>query len=116
MTIKVLNQEFDFDIFDLDAMERYENAHKNYVAAMTKARGADVSALRASCDAIAEFLESVLGEGAREKLFGGKTNYRQYLQAGYDLIESVGAQREEFQREQADRAARIAKYIPNKRK
>lgn len=116
MTIKVLNQEFEFDIFDLDAMERYETAYKAYVEKMQKARGTDVKSLRESCNAIADFLETVLGDGAKEKLFGGKTNYREYLQAGYDMIESVGAQREQFQREQTERAQRMAKYIPNKRK
>lgn len=115
MTIKILNQEFEFDIFDLDAMERYETAHKAYVEKMQKVRGADVKSLRESCNAIADFLESVLGEGAREKLFAGKTNYRDYLKAGYDLIESVGAQREEFQREQTERSQRMAKYLPKRK-
>ena len=116
MTVKVLNQEFEFDIFDLDAMERYENAYKNFVAAMTKARGSDVASLRESCKNTAAFLDAVLGEGACDKLFGGKKNYRDYLAAGYDLVESIGNQREQFQQEQRQRAERMAKYIPNKRK
>lgn len=115
MTIKILNQEFEFDIFDLNAMERYEASHKAYAAKMTQTHSANVKSLRESCDAIAEFLESVLGEGANERLFAGGKNYREYLKAGYDLIEGVGAQREEFQREQVERAQRIAKYMPKKK-
>ena len=116
MTIKILGQEFDFDIYDLDAMERYENAHKAYAEAMSKITDRDAKSLKASCKNTADFLDAVLGEGTSERLFGGVVNYRQYLNAGYDLLEGVGDQREAFRKEQAERSSRIAKYLPNKRK
>ncbi len=117
MTIKILGQELDFDIYDLDTMERYEEAHKSYAAAMQKMTpGNDAKTLKAYCKITADFLDGALGEGTSDRLFGGVVNYRQYLRAGYDLLESVGSQREEFQKEQAERSQRIAKYLPNRRK
>ncbi len=116
MTIKVLNQEFEFDIFDLDTMERYETAAKVYEDDRKSVKGYDVASIRKLCEITSKFINSVLGEDVTNKLFSVKKNYRDYTKAVTDILEAVATQRKEFECEQADRTARIAKYIPSKRK
>ncbi|MDL2206265.1 hypothetical protein LJC33_05070 [Eubacteriales bacterium OttesenSCG-928-N13] len=88
MTICIRGHEFEFDVFDLDAMERYGAAESALGESIDpKVISADPSPERLSAvhEALTVFFDTVLGEGSLSIILDGKRNPVDALDAYYDL-------------------------------
>lgn len=88
MKVTIYGEEFEIDFLDADDMERVENAcenvmKKNKVETFTGMSQSQL--IRAQCQIIFDFFDEVLGEGAHRRIFKGKVNLTQALNA-YDIF------------------------------
>lgn len=90
--------EVEYDTFDLDNMERLEEA-VNHVqdevnALQQKAKSGEpaMKLLREQANVFLDFFDDVLGDGTARKIFGDRVNIRD-IAAGYrEFTEAVGGQ------------------------
>ena len=86
-TYVINGHEVEYDTFDLDAMERYDQEVKRIKDGADALKNSGVSpdnyipCLREQCEAILDFFDVVLGDGAAQTIFGGKTNIKEILGA-----------------------------------
>ncbi len=110
MKFKVLNTEFDIDFLDADEMERIEKivdeTNRRNVAEDYKGI-TQSQAIRKQCGIIFDCMDGILGAGASDRIFGGRTNLKQALQAFEQLMMAKNHCTEEI-RELRD------KYSPNR--
>lgn len=98
-----------FDIYDVDTLERYENA----LIKLGKAEksipkdGKQSDIIRAECDALRTAFDDILGEGTADSLFGERRSMAELMDAYEKLLQTVSDQRIAMQ-------SRIAKYSPNR--
>ena len=120
--MKIRNIEFDFDFLDADDMERFEKeAQKVKEESENKEKEEMLYSelLRAECKIIDNFFNNVFGEGASKKIFKGKNNLKEHINAFEDIVnEKIAQQRElnnTFERYQPNREQRRYNQF-NKRK
>lgn len=109
----VLGVELELDIFDADVYETYEaavNEVSRKVSENEELEGQKTSQkLRFQCVTIKEFFDEVFGSGTADKLFGGKNNIKDCVDAylavlktfkdeAGDLTTSMTNSREELMR------------------
>ena len=115
MKFKILDEEFELDFLDADVMERIEaivdetqkkNLAQNYNG-MTQSQ-----AIRTQCGIIFDCLDQILGEGASNRIFKGRTNLKQTLLAFESLMnaknrctEEIGELRDKYSPNRAQRRA-----------
>lgn len=88
--------EFEFDLADADASEKYENAVE-IMAEEEKGvpKAGKLSVIyRAQCGLIKRFLDNTLGEGAGNKLCGEKDNITNCYATYSAFLDFVSAQRD----------------------
>ena len=76
--MKINGKEFEFDIADVESMEKYEKA-LNSIQLKTKNEQKYTSSaqkMKAACEMVFEFFNDLLGPDASEIIFGGKMNAR----------------------------------------
>ena len=111
--ITVLGQELEFDFFDADELERYEGENLKVEEDFNKLDYKSMSnadALRAQCRIINVFFDNLFGEGTAEKLFHGKSNIKDHLNAFAAITnaavtsdQEIGALRGRYSPERAGR-------------
>lgn len=83
--MNVLGVELEYDFFDADQLEVYETANKKVVDRIkepTQYDGKSTSeALKIQCRIVNEFFDEVFREGTSEKVFGGKNNIKDHMEA-----------------------------------
>ncbi len=82
--MKVLDCELnDLDTFDPDVLEKVENARDRVLEECEQSEKEEKrsASVRRQCGAVAEFIETLWGEGTARKVFGEKTNLLQCLKA-----------------------------------
>lgn len=98
-----------FDIYDVDTLERYEDAMiklgKSEKAIPKDGKQSDI--IRAECEALRTSFDDILGEGTAEQLFGDRRSMAELMDAYETLIATVEEQRLAMQ-------TRVAKYSPNR--
>ena len=98
-----------FDIYDVDTLERYENAMiklgKAEKAIPKDGKQSDI--IRAECEALRTAFDDILGEGTADQLFGDRRSMAELMDAYETLIATVEEQRLAMQ-------TRVAKYSPNR--
>lgn len=80
MTYTINDIEFEFDVFDIDNMERYEDALvgiKDLPAKLPK-DGKESEKAKFICETIYDFFADVLGEELAGKILGDKMNIKTY--------------------------------------
>ncbi len=98
MKFVVLKKEFDFDIFDLDDKARLDAQHdilQEKAAEITDLSQAE--GMRAYCQAVFSFFNTVFGMGAAKKLFGNKTNILTCIEAVREFSGEVARRTAEAQ-------------------
>lgn len=94
--MKVLNAEFDIDFMDADTAEVYEAALKEYrreASALSGSKhGSYAEVIRDICGLVFDFMDTLLGEGAAEEIFGEKCSLR-------TAREAMNAVTDEFERQ-----------------
>lgn len=92
--MNVLGIQLEFEFFDADQLEVYERANEKVgkdIADPQKYEGLGTAdAIRMQCRIIDGFFDEVFGEGTARKIFRGKSNIRDHLEA-FGIV-SQGAQ------------------------
>lgn len=86
--------EFECDLTDADTFERYWDACEKLGERENDLKNSegDRSFIRRYCAMFREFFDTTLGDGASDKLFGGKSNTRACEAAYDDFITFAGQQ------------------------
>lgn len=100
----------ELDIFELETMQKYENAIDKTIKEMDKLKKPNITgseAIRIQCHAIMDCFNEIFGEGTDKKVFGNKTNLIICLKAFDELTENINEQKVELE-------AFANKYSPNR--
>jgi len=85
MDINVLGIELEYDFFDADLLDKYEDANqkvKDRISEPTQYEGLKTGeALRVQCCIVNDFFDEVFGEGTADKIFHGKSNIKDHMEA-----------------------------------
>ncbi len=103
----------DIDVFDADIMEKTESASRKVIEECKSVRAIKKpsEAIRKQCGAVAEFIDTLFGEGTAVKIFKGKTNLMQSIQAFEEITEAINKSRQE-QSEELQRL--LSRYSPKR--
>lgn len=94
--------EVEYDTFDLDAMELFDGEvtrlRDSVKASQKQAEdsGNYIEMLREQGENILDFFDTVLGEGAAQKIFGSRMNIKELLNGYRDFIKNVVETRKEL--------------------
>lgn len=84
-TLNINGFDFDFDFLDADELDRYLKANEDALERINnKADYEGLSTpdqMRLQCSIINDFFDSVFGAGTADKLFGGKNNLGDHMEA-----------------------------------
>lgn len=109
--MNILGVELQYDFFDADELEIYERENKRVADRIKEPTQYEnkttAEALRIQCGIVNDFFNAVFGEGTADKIFGGKNNIKDHMEAfGIVANEAMGC-RGEFD-------AMVDKYSPNR--
>lgn len=97
-TYRINGVEVEYDTFDLDNMERLEEAvnrvQDDVNAIQAKARDGEspMKLLREQANVFLDFFDDVLGDGSARKIFGDRVNIRDIATGYREFTEAVGEQ------------------------
>ena len=117
MTINVLGVELELDILDADVYEVYEAAVNEVSRKVTEndeLEGQKTSQkLRFQCTTIKEFFDEVFGPGTADRLFPGKNNIKDCIDAYLAVLKTFKEVASDLRTAIAnDRAKLMGKYEP----
>ena len=109
--MNVLGVELEFDFYDADQLEVYERENKALVDKINnpelyEGKG-NADALRIQCKIVNEFFDNVFGYGTAERIFHGKNNIKDHMEAFGIVADAAMESGTEF-KNMAD------KYSPNR--
>lgn len=109
--LNVLGAELEYDFFDADQLELYERENKKVaedIGDMGQYEGKSTAdAIRMQCRIVGKFFDAVFGEGTAKKLFRGKANILEHMEAFGTVAQGANSARAEFE-------AIEDKYAPNR--
>lgn len=83
--MNILGVELEFDFFDADQLEVYDRENSKVAVNInepTQYEGkSSADAIRIQCRIVDDFFDAVFGSGTAQKLFKGKTNIRDHMEA-----------------------------------
>lgn len=91
-----------YDTFDLDEMELFDSEavrvdeEVKEIAADADGQGGYIKAIRAQCESVLDFFDTVLGENASREIFGGKTNVKTIMEAYKGFVMEVVSARKDL--------------------
>lgn len=92
-TLKIGDEEFAFDVFDIDFMERFAPAERRFLKAAAGAPGNDDLALmKKQVEAGYALLDEVWGAGTAERVFAGKRKLDAIFAAYSAMVSLASAQ------------------------
>lgn len=85
MNMNILGVELEYDFFDADLLDQYEDANQRVqerIKEPTQYEGKRTGeALRIQCNIVNDFFDEVFGHGTADKIFHGKANIRDHMEA-----------------------------------
>lgn len=109
--MKIFDVELDFDFLDADQLEIYERENQRVAEDINEKSQYEgkstADSLRIQCRIVDRFFDAVFGEGTAEKLFHGKNNIRDHMEAFGIVAQGARNARAEFD-------AMEDKYSPNR--
>lgn len=109
--MNILGIELDYDFFDADQLEVYERENKKVVEDIkepSRYEGKSTAdALRMQCGIIDRFFDTLFGAGTAQKIFKGKANIR-------DHMEAFGIMSQGAMNARAELEKTLDKYTPNR--
>lgn len=109
--MNILGVELEYDFFDADQLEAYECESKKVaddIKEPTQYEGRSAAdSLRIQCRIVDDFFDSLFGPGTAQKIFKGKANIRDHMEAFGIMAQSAMDARTEL-----DRIG--DKYAPNR--
>ena len=83
--MNILGVELKLDLFDADVIEVYERENKRVVDRIHENGQYDgkttAEAIRYQCGVVNDFFDSLFGAGTAEKIFKGKSNIKDHMEA-----------------------------------
>lgn len=83
--MNILGMELEFDFFDADQLEIYEKENMRVVERVkepTQYEGKSTAdSIRIQCTVINDFFDAVFGQGTSDKLFKGRNNLKDHMEA-----------------------------------
>ncbi len=83
--MNILGVELELDLFDADVLEVYERENKRVVDRIkdkSQYNGKSTpDAIRYQCSVVNDFFDSLFGAGTAEKIFKGKNNIKDHMEA-----------------------------------
>lgn len=108
--MKIKKIEVDFDFLDADDVERFEREVKKVVEECKNKEKQEMSyaeVIRVECNIIENFFNNVFGEGFANKIFNGKKNLKEHIEAFEDIIKQKNEQQQDLQKT-------LDRYQPNR--
>lgn len=109
--MNVLGVELELDLFDADQLELYEKECRRVVDRIhEKGRYAGKStadSIRYQCKVVDDFFDSLFGAGTADRIFKGKSNIK-------DHMEAFGAATSEQERTNTEFMQIVDRYTPNR--
>lgn len=116
MKITIKGAEFEFDFYDADEMERVEAACARVEKRCDDARSitdaTQSQVIRTQCGIIFDFFDEVFGEGAHKRIFKGKCNliealnaFDAFIQAKNSSVSEINAVKDKYDPNRAQRRA-----------
>lgn len=97
--VTINGKAFELDIFELETAQRFETAVEQvYVKAEAVKQAAEgemkiSDAIRAQCETVFDFFDTLFGKGAARKVFGARVNLIQCIDAFEDAIRQIEGQK-----------------------
>ena len=83
--MNILGVELELDLFDADVIEVYEKENKRVVERIQNDGQYEgkttAESIRYQCGVVNDFFDSLFGAGTAEKIFKGKSNIRDHMEA-----------------------------------
>lgn len=114
--MRIGNIDVDFSFTDADDIEKFERALivvKEKSAEYEKKQVKMSEALRAECNIIDEFFDTVFGEGISQKLFEGKKDLQKHMELFKDITNAKNEATKSFQNLYNNLEIKT-KYMPNR--
>ena len=109
--MNILGVDLEFDFFDADKVDLYEAENKKVAERIkepTPYEGKTTGqSFRIQCGIVDDFFNSVFGPGTAEKLFKGKANLREHMEAFAQVSDAAMATKDDI-------SALTEKYSPNR--
>lgn len=109
--MNILGVELDFDFFDADQLEIYERENLKVAEDInepTQYEGKNTAdSIRIQCRIVDNFFDALFGAGTAQKIFNGKANIR-------DHMEAFGIMAQAARESRGDLEAIEEKYSPNR--
>lgn len=109
--MNILGVELEYDFFDADQLEVYERENAKVaedVNEPTQYEGKSTAdALRIQCRIVDDFFDALFGAGTARKIFKGKANIRDHMEAFGIMAQGAMSAREELDKIED-------KYTPNR--
>lgn len=89
--MKIKDIEVEFNFLDADDVEKFENAAKEVMEKCKERQKEKMSysdAIKEECQVIEEFFDKVFGDGLSQKLFNGKKNLEEHINAFEDIVKA----------------------------
>lgn len=90
--MNILGVELELDLFDADVLEAYEKENQRVIERIndnTQYEGKSTAdALRYQCRVVNDFFDSLFGKGTAEKIFEGKCNIKDHMEA-FGIVSKV---------------------------
>lgn len=111
MNMNVLGVELEYDFFDADQMEVYERENRRVAEDVNEPTQYEdkstADAFRIQCHIVDRFFDVVFGDGTAKRIFHGKANIRDHMEAFGIVAQAAGTAKTEFD-------AIEEKYTPNR--
>lgn len=113
MKIKIFETELEFDVADVEFIEKYEKGLEDMKAKDEELGKLEsvASQMKAYCQAIFDYFDYLFGEGTSDKIFGGKYNVTLCDSAFDILINNVYVAVSEQQKKNKERKKKYNKYV-----
>lgn len=109
--MNILGVELEYEFFDADQLEVYERENqkvKDDIGDLTQYEGKSTAdAIRIQCHIVDKFFDAMFGEGTARRIFHGKANIRDHMEAFGQVMQGAMEARGELD-------AIEDKYTPNR--
>lgn len=100
MNMNIMGVELEYDFFDADMLDKYEDANQKVqerIQEPTQYEGLRTGeALRIQCGIVNDFFDEVFGDGTADKIFGGKANIKDHMEAFGQVADAAMSCNEEL--------------------
>ena len=109
--MNILGVELELNLFDADVLEVYEKENQRVVERIQDNSQYDgkttAESIRYQCGVVNDFFDALFGEGTAEKIFKGKSDIKEHMEA-FGIVSKAS------ENSNAEFNGVLAKYTPNR--